>query len=171
MKSPQSEQKPKRKWLTVLVVVLLLSVAASFVSSFFTTFSESIESGNVALIKIYGPITTTDSGSFASSATSSTDIVELIEKAEKNDEIKAIVFEINSPGGSPVASDEIGRAVKDAQKPTVAWIREVGASGGYWIASASDHIIANRMSLTGSIGVIGSYLEFAELLDRYNVTY
>lgn len=171
MKSQQNDQQPRKRWTTVIIVVLLLSLAAMLVASLFSAFPNTIASGNVALIKIYGPITTTDSGSFTRSATASTDIVDLIEKADKNPSIKAIVLEINSPGGSPVASDEIGQAVKSTAKPTVAWIREIGASGGYWIASATDHIIANRMSITGSIGVIGSYLEVADLMNRYNVTY
>ena len=86
---------------------------------------------------------------------------------EENKDIKAIVLEINSPGGSAVASDEIASAVKKSNKPTVAVIREAGASGGYWIASSTDHIIANRMSITGSIGVISSYLEFSGLIEKY----
>ena len=101
----------------------------------------------------------------------STDIVAFIEKANKNPNIKAIILDINSPGGSAVASDEIASAVKEANKTTVALIREVGASGGYWIASAADQIVANRMSVTGSIGVFSSYLEFAGFLSDHNVTY
>ena len=80
-------------------------------------------------------------------------------------------MEINSPGGSAVASDEIATAVKNAKKPVISLIREVGASGGYWVASASDYIIANRMSITGSIGVISSYLEFSGLMEKYGVGY
>ena len=80
-------------------------------------------------------------------------------------------MEINSPGGSAVASEEIANAVKKTNKTTVAWIREAGASGAYWVASSADHIVANRVSITGSIGVIASYLEFPGLLESYNVTY
>ena len=108
---------------------------------------------------------------FFEDVVSSTDTVELIEKAAKNNNIKAIILEINSPGGSAVASEEIANAVKKTNKTTVAWIREVGASGGYWIASSSDYVVANRVSITGSIGVIASYLEFSGFLDRYNITY
>ncbi|MEM4239868.1 MAG: signal peptide peptidase SppA, partial [Candidatus Woesearchaeota archaeon] len=81
------------------------------------------------------------------------------------------LLEIDSPGGSPVATEEIARAVKDANKTVVAVIRETGASGAYWVASAADYIFASKMSLTGSIGVAGSRLEFAGLLKDYNVTY
>ena len=81
------------------------------------------------------------------------------------------MLSINSPGGSAVASEEVARAVREASKPTVALIRDSGASGAYWIASASDWIVASPMSLTGSVGVVASQLEFAGLLQRYNVTY
>ena len=85
--------------------------------------------------------------------------------------IKAILFEINSPGGTAVASEEIVNAVKKSKKYKVAWIRDQGASGAYWIASAADKIVASPLSITGSIGVLGSYLEFSGLLTRYNITY
>jgi len=78
---------------------------------------------------------------------------------------------INSPGGTVVASKEIADAVKKVDKPVVALIREVGASGAYWVASASDHIVADPLSITGSIGVIGSYLEFSELFSEYGIKY
>lgn len=129
-------------------------------------------SGNIAHIYVHGPIYVGRGGSvFSGGSVSSTDIVALIEKADKNSAIKGILVDINSPGGSPVASSEIGDALKQSQKPSVAWIRDVGASGGYWIASATDYIVASPMSITGSVGVIGSYLEFSGLLTRYNVTY
>ncbi len=70
-----------------------------------------------------------------------------------------------------MASDEIAQALKATDKPTVAVIREVGASGAYWIATACDVIIANRMSITGSIGATSSYLDFSGLINRYNVSY
>ncbi|HLC52600.1 MAG TPA: signal peptide peptidase SppA, partial [Candidatus Nanoarchaeia archaeon] len=105
------------------------------------------------------------------SALSSTNIIKFIKEADENKQIKVILLEINSPGGSAVASDEIASAVKLTEKPVISLIREVGASGGYWIASATEHIIANRMSITGSIGVISSYLEFSGLMEEYGVSY
>ena len=128
-------------------------------------------SGNIALIPVNGVITGNGASTFGSAAASSEQIVHFIEEAEENPLVKGILIEINSPGGSAVASDEIGKAIKLAKKPVVSVIREVGASGGYWIASATDHVIANRMSITGSVGVISSYLEFSGLLDNYNITY
>ncbi|MBI3027235.1 signal peptide peptidase SppA [Candidatus Woesearchaeota archaeon] len=172
---PQKIPEPGFRWGYAIFVLLFLSllgfIAVGVISLFVGVDVESL-SGNVAEIPIEGIIIgTEDSESFFESATTSLDTVELIEKADKNPHIKAIILKISSPGGSAVASEEIADAVKKANKTTVAWIREAGASGAYWIASAADYIVANRASVTGSIGVIASYLEFPELLERYNVTY
>ncbi|MBS3105964.1 signal peptide peptidase SppA [Candidatus Woesearchaeota archaeon] len=163
------------KWGYAIFVLFLLSILGFLLVGIISLFAgvdvESL-SGNVALITLEGVIVGSDDSKFLfESRVSSTDAVELIEKADKNPNIKAIILEINSPGGSAVASEEIANAVRKTNKTTVAWIREVGASGGYWIASAADHIVANRVSITGSIGVIASYLEFPGLLEEYNVTY
>ncbi len=135
------------------------------------SFFDGSKAGNVALIPIEGEITGNGAQGFSASSVSSKDIVEFIEDADKDMQIKVLLLEINSPGGSAVASDEIAAAAKKAKKPVVALIREAGASGAYWIASASDHVIANRMSITGSIGVLSSYLEFSGLMQNYNVSY
>ena len=163
------------KWGYAIFVLFLLSIlgflSVGIISLFAGVDVESL-SGNVALIPIKGVIVGSDDSDFLfETVTSSTDAVELIEKAGNNPNIKAIILEINSPGGSAVASEEIANAVSKINKTTVAWIREAGASGAYWIASAADHIVANRVSITGSIGVIASYLEFPGLLEEYNVTY
>tara|TARA_Y100000310_G_C20679465_1_gene815050 strand:- start:2100 stop:3032 length:933 start_codon:yes stop_codon:yes gene_type:complete len=162
------------KWTIALMIILTLMILSFFISIFISLIiGEDFESfdGNVAVIEITGPIISKDGNFLFDDATSADEIRKLIRKADKNNKIKAIVFEINSPGGSAVASDEIAREIKKVNKTTVAWIREVGASGGYWIASSTDHVIANRMSITGSIGVIASYLGFSGFLEEHNVTY
>jgi protease-4 len=163
------------RWVVVIVVLLFLAMI-SFISALiigiFLSTSDLEPSGNVAHIKITGPIVAHgDTGMFSSGMADSTEIVKLIKKADENAGIKAILFEINSPGGTAVASSEIADAVKSSNKTTVAWIREVGASGGYWVASATDHIVVNPMTITGSIGVIASYIEFEGTLHRYNASY
>ena len=166
----EKDQKKANPWyvvLKVLVGLVLLSLILSFAISLFM---DSSNAGNVAMIKVEGPIMVSSDSPFSEQASSS-DIIGFIEDADNNPAIKAIIIDVNSPGGSAVASDEIASAIKKANKTTVSVIREVGASGGYWVASAADHVIANRMSVTGSIGVLGSYLEFSGFLDRYNVTY
>ena len=168
--------KKKSKWVGAVKTILIL-IIVSIVVSLFVSFllGDEIDLGdnNVAIIEISGPIVAKgeSGGLLFSDLASADDIRKLIKKADEDDGVKAIVFEINSPGGSAVASDEIALEIKKTNKTTVAWIREVGASGGYWIASSTDHIIANRMSITGSIGVISSYLSFGGFLQDHNVTY
>jgi len=150
-------------------ILIFLLFAMIFISIFSTFIPETIATGNVAIIPIEGMITTTQE-TFMPGIKSDT-IVKLVEKAEKDSSIKAIILEINSPGGTPVATDEIASAIKETNKTTIAVIRETGASGAFWIATSADRIFANRMSVTGSIGVQASRLEFSGLLTDYNVTY
>jgi protease-4 len=171
MKKPETSIATR---ITVSFLLLFGLVVASAIIAVFLDDTEDI-GANTAIIRIIGPITGDADGSvFAEGSASSTEIVDELRRARDDDSITAVILEINSPGGSAVASDEIGQAVKDVRamnKTVVAWIRESGASGAYWIASGSDHIVANRMSITGSIGVIGSYMEFDEFLDDWNVSY
>ena len=151
----------------IIIVLLIISYLAASVFKL-----EKGGLGNVALINIDGVIATESSDSvFSGQIASSNGIVNEIKKANSDEDIKAILFEINSPGGSAVASAEIAEAIKKVNKTTVALIREIGTSGAYWAASACDKIVAHPLSITGSIGVIGSYLEFSGLLERYNITY
>ncbi len=159
------------KKLGILFIILAAIAMSSLIVAVFLSFAgnTSLTSGNVAVIPITGVIANAEDAwtDYAQPDT----IVAWIDDANNDPTIKAIVFEINSPGGSPVASDEIAQAIMRANKTTVAYIRDMGASGAYWIASSTDHIIANRMSLTGSVGVTGSYIEWAGTLRRYNATY
>jgi len=142
----------------------------AFISSFGNSdFSEV----NIAVIPIEGVILTShEQGILTSKITSSQDIVSYIDAINEDDSIDAILFEINSPGGSAVASKEIVNAMKRCKKPKYALVREMATSAAYWIASAVDKkIVANEFSIVGNIGVISSYLEFSGLLDDYNITY
>jgi len=73
--------------------------------------------------------------------------------------IRAVLFEINSPGGTPVAAESITELIRDYSLPTVALIGDMGASGGYMVATGADRILASRMSDVGGIGVTMSYIE------------
>ncbi len=164
-------KKKQRLSTTTIVLLSILGfiILAIILASSNTTSYTGI--GNVALIPVEGVITSNGASYLGSPTASSQDIVNYIEQANENPSIKVILIEINSPGGSAVASDEIGTAIKKSEKPVISYIREVGASGGYWIASSTDHIIANKMAMTGSIGVISSYLEFSGLMEQYGVSY
>ncbi|MGQ8338063.1 signal peptide peptidase SppA [Sunxiuqinia sp. A32] len=97
-----------------------------------------------------------------------------IRKARQDSAVKAIVLRINSPGGSAYGSEVIWREVKLAAetKPLVASMGDVAASGGYYIAAAADTIIADRTTITGSIGIFGVIPNAGELLnDKLGITY
>ncbi len=163
-----------KKWKFVIVLLIILWLAAVITSNYIKENNKpSFQDNNIALIPISGEITSSGDSNlpFGTSGTSSEILVDLIKKANDDGSIKGIILEINSPGGTVLASKEITDAVKESKKPVVAWIRELGASGAYWVASGSDYIIADPMSITGSIGVIGSYLQFEKLMEKYGITY
>jgi protease IV len=174
-KNNMTKDNKKKYWIIFFILAMLL-LCSLFISLVLDLGSDTeLTNYNTAIIPIKGVISTADSSGFlAEDTVSSSDIIEQIEKAKNDPNVKAIIFEINSPGGSPVATDEITeeiKSLKDNNITVVAWIREVGASGAYWISTASEHIVANRMSIVGSIGVIGSYIEWYGLMNKYNVTY
>ncbi len=125
--------------------------------------------GNIGVIKITGTITNTNN--ILSSGTNAQSVVDNIKEIKENPLIKSFIIDINSPGGSSVASAEVVRAIRESGKPCVALIRDVGASGAYWVASACDYIVAHPLSLVGSIGVSMDYLEFSGLFKKYNISY
>jgi len=158
------QNKPKSKtWkfaiATIIILVLIFSVALLAKVSSNWNLTPAI-----AVIPLQGEIG-------IDGAADPTTISKLIDKADRDSTVKAIIFEINSPGGSVVASKEIANSINSAQKPTVAWIREVGASGAFWAATSADKIVADPASLTGSIGVEASYIDFAKAMDKYGITY
>lgn len=93
-----------------------------------------------------------------------------IREATDNDEVKAIVFRVSSPGGSPTASDQIWAAVeraKAAGKPVVVSMGAYAASGGYYVSTNADAIFAMPSTITGSIGVLGGKFAVDEAINRY----
>jgi len=184
-KQQRSAQKPPRKLFGIAAIaaaalaIIMLLICAAYFSSGLSGQNPSAEivseltTEKVAYVIVEGEIaTTTDSALFSgASGASSTEIVSRLEDIRDDPSIKGVIFEINSPGGSGVASDEIATAIRDLNKPTVSYIRENGASGAYWVASSTDYIYANRFSTVGSIGVISGWLDFADLLSDFNVRY
>lgn len=100
--------------------------------------------------------------------TSSRGIVEEIEKLEEDGDVKAIILRINSPGGGVGPSQEIYREVLRAKekKKVIASMESVAASGGYYVACASDVIVANPGTITGSIGVVMEFSNVEDLLKK-----
>ena len=97
----------------------------------------------------------------------------ILEKAFSRGKPVAVALEINSPGGSPVQSSLIGarirRLAEEKEIPVIAFVEDVAASGGYWLAAAADEIYADPSSMVGSIGVISAGFGAHELLARQGV--
>lgn len=98
---------------------------------------------------------------------------ELLRELRQNEEIKAVVLRINSPGGSATASEVILREVQliAEEKPVVVSMGNVAASGGYWIATGANHIFAEPNTITGSIGVFGILPNIEELAQNNGITW
>lgn len=154
-----------------LFLFLFWLVAYAIAHIFFFTTGSTLSGDQIAVIPIEGMITLDGGDSLLSSSTSGNAIAEQIKEANNDDSVKGIVLEIDSPGGTVMGSKVIVDEVKKVDKPVVAVITESGTSGAYWVASQADYIVADQLSLVGSIGVLGSYLEYGGLLEDYNVTY
>ena len=132
--------------------------------------SKNITSSNrIAVILAEGEIVDGN----ADGAISSEKFAKEIRKARKDENIKAIVLRVNSPGGSILASDVIWREMSEAKKvkPVIVSMGEVAASGGYYIAAPADTIVAQPNTITGSIGIFGILFKVQELVnDKLGVT-
>ena len=110
---------------------------------------------------------------FGSSGIDDANTQKLLEKAFEFEKAKSIIIKINSPGGSPTQSSLIASRIiklsRDKNIPVIAFCEDVAASGGYWLACASDEIYADVNSIIGSIGVISASFGFSKLISRYGI--
>ncbi|MEL6568090.1 MAG: signal peptide peptidase SppA [Pseudomonadota bacterium] len=129
----------------------------------------------IAVVGGEGPIITGSGGNdpFASTVGFGSDrVARAILDAGENDSVEAIVFRVDSPGGSPTASDQIWNAIERVQAdgtPVIVSMGSVAASGGYYVSAGADHIVANDTTITGSIGIFGGKLAIGEGLQRIGV--
>lgn len=123
---------------------------------------EEDEDPNIAVILAEGGITT------SGNEMTSKEICKLIRKAREEKSVKAVVFRVNSPGGSALASDEIWREVKltNKTKPIIVSMGDVAASGGYYVAAPASTIFAEPNTITGSIGVFGVIPYTGDMLEN-----
>jgi len=103
-----------------------------------------------------------------------TDVIKAqLKRAAEDSDVKAVLLKIDSPGGEVLASDEINKAIarfqKESGKPVIASMGNLAASGGYYVAVASRWIVANELTLTGSIGVIMSAWNYRGLMDKVGI--
>ena len=173
-------------WRTDRVLALALIVVSLFAafSNWITSASPNDESASsssvaiggpdIALIRISGSISEGQSGGgfLQGEGSGSTKIIKAIKQA-RDDQVKAILLQINSPGGTASASnaihEELIRTRETSETKVIALLGDVAASGGYYVASAADHIVANPDTLTGSIGVIIRTQNLSPLLEKVGV--
>lgn len=126
----------------------------------------------IAVLHLEGAIVSGNDpmGFLSESVISSDRIVPLIHKLAQDDNVRAIVLRVDSPGGSALASDLIWRALEACGKPVVASMGDTAASGGYYISMGADTIFAEPGTLTGSIGVVGGKIAVEGLLKKVGVT-
>ncbi len=141
------------------------------------TFREKYVSGDgpdkVAVLPVVGTISTAGPTSVGSAAATPETLRDQFRQAEEDGRVKAVVLEVDSPGGGVVPTDEMYRSIQEFKEttglPVVISMSQTAASGGYYIATAADRIVANESTLTGSLGVIFSYLNFAEAAAEYGI--
>jgi protease-4 len=142
--------------LVVVIGVLFLGVLIASVAGNDTTSRGDVFGDKVAIIPIDGEIL------------GSREAIDALHRYARNSSVKAMVMRINSPGGAIAPSQEIYEEIRNVRarsgKPIIASLDSVAASGGYYIASACDRIVANPGSITGSIGVILQWMETKDLL-------
>ncbi|MEL7429688.1 MAG: signal peptide peptidase SppA [Pseudomonadota bacterium] len=146
-------------WRILAFVILALALLAlSILAARDTLFSAST-GDHIARIKISGVITNDEP------------MLKLIERVKDEEKVKAVILSISSPGGSTVGGEAMYEAVRELSetKPVATSVGTLAASAGYMIASASDHIVAHRSSIVGSIGVLFQYADASELLDKIGV--
>ena len=97
-------------------------------------------------------------------------VINHIKRANEDESVKAIVLHIDSPGGSVFASDQIYRELKTVDKPIIAAMGNVAASGGYYVAAPADEIWASPLTITCSVGAIMRFLNFEQFSEEYGVT-
>ncbi len=162
-------------WGYALLAIMIIFVIVGLVLMMGGSIDKlSTMDGCVALISIEGEIISSDTPEslFSTGQSGSEQIAKLIEEADERGDVKSILIQINSPGGSPLASREIYNALKETKKPTIAYLRETAASGGYYVAAGTDYIVSEPDALTGSIGVRMTIAQMGELFSRlgYNET-
>ncbi|MDQ4106000.1 MAG: signal peptide peptidase SppA [Actinomycetota bacterium] len=167
--------------LTLATVALVLLVApggGGTASSRVTTYDEEYVLGEgdrkIAVVPVEGVISTTDSTLRGPvPATTPEGLRDALRQAGEDDGVEALILEVNSPGGGVTASDQMYRLIEDfkrsSDKPVVVSMGNTAASGGYYISTAADEIVANETTVTGSLGVILQLTDLSEAADKLGV--
>lgn len=156
-------------WVLPLLLVLLMFGCGSMalMGLVVTHAPRSAQAETIVVIPVHGTIVY-GSGS-GSGTVYSENLIAAFQEASDSPTVGAIILDINSPGGSVVASVDIYNAVRSSPKLVIASMGEVAASGGYYIACAADGIMARPATLTGSIGVISQFTNIQQLAQTLGI--
>lgn len=174
-----------KKWIALAITALVLVVSVfakdkerkveqnirdKYVKNFsdFSNYTEEVIQGTnpkekIKVVDVDGVIQSNDANDF---------VVDELKKAKEDPQIKGVILNVNSPGGSVYASERIAneiKALKEAQKPVYTVMREMAASGGYYISAPTDRIYASNETWTGSIGVIIQSYSLQGLFEKYGI--
>ncbi|MEM2137470.1 MAG: signal peptide peptidase SppA [Candidatus Anstonellaceae archaeon] len=151
---------------------VLLALGGLFLISILIIIGYSLASGPfegcVGVVEIKGEIVSDDIPAtiFSDEVKGSETIANEIASADERQDVKSVLLLIDSPGGSVVASKQLYDAIRKLNKTSVTYINELAASGGYYVAAASDYIVANPDSITGSIGARATFTEMSGLFEK-----
>ncbi len=174
-----------QRWLSIAILILcLVAIPVSILgaakrssnedSQVASNKSESLSSyidyDHISVIRLSGIIVDDeDDSSLFSKKNTAGAVLKQLRKAVKNDHIKGVLFRVDSPGGTVPTSQEIAdeiKTLKEEKKPIVVSMGDVAASGGYYVSCNADKIVADSGTITGSIGVIMSTVNFKGLGDK-----
>jgi protease IV len=162
----------------LVALVLVLGTGGSVASSP-AAYEEEYVSGagptKIAVVPVEGAIAAADNSVPGTGPTSTPEgLADALKQAKDDESVAAVVLEVNSPGGGVTASDMMQQSILDFRassgKPVVVSMEDTAASGGYYISTAADRIVASETTLTGSLGVFIPLLNFQEAAEKYGVT-
>lgn len=160
-----NEKKISRRWGIFFKLLLISFIIMIFIIT--TNTKQNKNKNHIAIIEINDEIT-------AKSKTNSKNIINIINEAFNNKNCKAIIIKINSPGGAPVQSNIIHNHIKkirnsNINKPIFSVIEDIGTSGAYLIALATEKIYCDPTSIIGSIGVVINSFGFVDTLNKLGI--
>lgn len=170
-----------RKIMAAVLALLALSVVTALVdvsmrmnsSDGVKTFSSQKTGPGIGVLRVYGPISMYGSGDAFSSIAGVESIIYRLDRMVQDENIRAVVIRIDSPGGTVAATQELFAKIMKVRNeykiPVIASMGDLAASGGYYTASACDYIFTNQGTITGSIGVIMAAPNFAKLFKKYGI--
>ena len=147
-----------------------LEYKSTSLSDYMRVKSELVKGEHVAVVYAEGSIVVGEGGQ---GQVGGSGLAREIRSLRENEDVKAIVLRVNSPGGSALASEVIQHEIRLAKEkmPVVVSMGTVAASGGYWISAYADRIFAEPNTITGSIGVIGMFMNVKEIANRHGFTF